>query len=132
MVSAELAGGDCLNAGCVPSKALLRCAKLIREARKAAMPDNEFGVTMRQKGSTVVSTGEVEVDVNFPRVMERMRMLRSQIAPIDGHDRGDSLGTQTFQGKGVFISPSVVEVVEHWKVLGDVSNPRLAFRKAVG
>jgi len=35
MISSELAGGDCLNAGCVPSKALLRCAKLIRETRKA-------------------------------------------------------------------------------------------------
>lgn len=60
-----------------------------------------------------------------------MRKLRSQIAPVDGHDRGVSLGAQTFQGLGVFVSPSTVEVVEHGKSLGDASNPRLKFKKAV-
>ena len=49
MISAELAGGDCLNAGCVPSKALLRCAKLIREAKKVAMKDNEYGISFKLK-----------------------------------------------------------------------------------
>ncbi|KAL7528511.1 LOW QUALITY PROTEIN: hypothetical protein ACHAXR_002485 [Thalassiosira sp. AJA248-18] len=63
--------------------------------------------------------------------MERMRRLRSKIAPVDGHDRGDSLGTQTFQGLGTFVSPSTIEVVEHGKRLGDASNPQLHFRKAV-
>ena len=52
MISAELSGGDCLNAGCVPSKALLRCAKLIREAKKVAMRDNEFGISFRLKSTS--------------------------------------------------------------------------------
>lgn len=124
MISAELAGGDCLNAGCVPSKALLRCAKLIREARKAAMPDNEFGISFGKEEVT-------EVVVDFSKIMQRMRRLRSKIAPVDGHDRGASLGAQTFQGRGVFVSPSTIEVVEHGKSLGDASNPQLNFRKAV-
>jgi len=129
MISGELAGGDCLNAGCVPSKALLRCAKMIREARKAATPNNEFGISFRSKSG--VEPMEVDVQVDFPKIMERMRKLRSHIAPIDGHDRGSSLGTQTFQGKGVFTSPSTIEVVEHGKSVGDPSNPTLHFRKAV-
>ena len=133
MISAELAGGDCLNAGCVPSKALLRCAKLIREAKKAASLDNEFGVSFRRRNGGEEEQVEVEVEVNvdFPRIMERMRQLRAVIAPVDGHARGSSLGTQTFQGMGVFTSPSTIEVVEHGNSLGDPSNPVLKFRKAV-
>eukprot|EP00571_Detonula_confervacea_P015868 CAMPEP_0172301046 /NCGR_PEP_ID=MMETSP1058-20130122/3016_1 /TAXON_ID=83371 /ORGANISM="Detonula confervacea, Strain CCMP 353" /LENGTH=572 /DNA_ID=CAMNT_0013011035 /DNA_START=60 /DNA_END=1778 /DNA_ORIENTATION=+ len=137
MVSAELAGGDCLNSGCVPSKALLRCAKLIREARKATAPNNEFGISIRQKSleddddEQQNEPVEMEVAVDFPQIMQRMRKLRSKIAPVDGHDRGDTLGTQTFQGRGVFVSPSTIEVVGHGKVLGDASNPQLNFRKAV-
>lgn len=132
MVSGELAGGDCLNAGCVPSKALLRCAKLIREARKAARAGNEYGVSFRAKdGEGGSKPAEVEVAVDFPRIMQRMRRLRSEIAPVDGHDRGASLGAESFQGRGVFVSPDTIEVVEHGKSLGDASNPRLTFRKAV-
>ena len=133
MISAELAGGDCLNAGCVPSKALLRCAKLVREARKVATQNNEFGVSFTHNSVPIGSDGghQVEVVVDFPKVMERMRKLRAHIAPVDGHARGDSIGTQTFQGRGVFTSPSTIEVVEHGKMLGDESNPKLRFRKAV-
>ncbi|KAL7438545.1 hypothetical protein ACHAXM_006349 [Skeletonema potamos] len=139
MISSELAGGDCLNAGCVPSKALLRCAKLIREAKKvvANTPNNnEYGISFlisNNNYSEPITTDhhQLEVNVDFPKIMERMRKLRAQIAPIDGHARGDSLGTQTFQGKGVFTSPSTIEVVEHGKKLGDESNPKLNFRKAV-
>lgn len=123
----ELAGGDCLNAGCVPSKALLRCAKLVREARKAAAKNNEFGISFTTDGTGV----DVDVNVNFPRVMERMRRLRSSIAPVDGHDRGNSIGSSVFQGKGVFTSPYTIEVVEDGKKLGDANNPVLRFRKAV-
>lgn len=129
MISAELAGGDCLNAGCVPSKALLRCAKLVREARKVAVQNNEYGVSITHQNNE--DHYPLEVSVDFPKIMERMRKLRAHIAPVDGHARGDSLGTQTFQGRGVFTSPSTIEVVEHGKQLGDDSNPILHFRKAV-
>eukprot|EP00573_Skeletonema_grethae_P013416 CAMPEP_0201693128 /NCGR_PEP_ID=MMETSP0578-20130828/5806_1 /ASSEMBLY_ACC=CAM_ASM_000663 /TAXON_ID=267565 /ORGANISM="Skeletonema grethea, Strain CCMP 1804" /LENGTH=603 /DNA_ID=CAMNT_0048178605 /DNA_START=27 /DNA_END=1838 /DNA_ORIENTATION=- len=135
MISAELAGGDCLNAGCVPSKALLRCAKLVREARKVAVQNNEYGVSFTRQNDGLEGTTEdhypLEVSVDFPKIMERMRKLRAHIAPVDGHARGDSLGTQTFQGRGVFTSPSTIEVVEHGKQLGEESNPILHFRKAV-
>jgi len=127
MISAELAGGDCLNAGCVPSKALLRCAKLVREARKVAVQNNEYGISFTNSDND----HPLDVTVDFPKVMERMRKLRAHIAPVDGHARGDSLGTQTFQGRGVFTSKSTIEVVEHGKQLGDESNPILHFRKAV-
>lgn len=123
----ELAGGDCLNAGCVPSKALLRCAKLVREARKAAAKNNEFGVLFTKDGNEV----DVDVKVDFPKVMERMRKLRSSIAPVDGHARGNSVGSAVFQGKGIFTSPYTIEVVEDGKKLGDAKNPVLRFRKAV-
>jgi len=64
MISAELAGGDCLNAGCVPSKALLRCAKLIREAKKVAMKDNEFGISFKLKSSSTPSSTLTNEDEN--------------------------------------------------------------------
>jgi len=127
MISAELAGGDCLNAGCVPSKALLRCAKLVREAKKIVVQNNEYGISVTNSGKT----SDMNVSVDFPKIMERMRKLRAHIAPVDGHARGDSLGTQTFQGRGVFTSPSTIEVVEHGQQLGAESNPILHFRKAV-
>ena len=98
MISAELAGGDCLNSGCVPSKALLKCSKLIREAKKAATKNNEFGISFRHKSSSSSSLDhinerrvvldlpmeDVEVAVNFSQIMQRMRNLRSKIAPVDG------------------------------------------------
>jgi len=108
--------------------------------------DNEYGVSFRPKrmsddddaGNSSEETRlspmdevEVDVEVDFPRIMQRMRKLRSKIAPVDGHERGSSLGTQTFQGRGVFTSPTTIEVVEHGKSLGDASNPTLKFRKAV-
>ncbi|KAL3789757.1 hypothetical protein HJC23_006750 [Cyclotella cryptica] len=125
----ELAGGDCLNAGCVPSKALLRCAKLVREARKAASRQNEFGVFFTKRGESEVL--DLDVGVDFAKVMQRMRRLRSSIAPVDGHARGVSIGSQVFQGRGVFTSPYTIEVVEDGKKLGDANNPVLRFRKAV-
>jgi len=99
MISAYLAGGDCLNVGCVPSKALIRCARMIREVRKAQL-DTSFGVEI---------SGNVRTD--FQPIMQRMRKLRSTIAPVDGHARGTSIGVTVFQGFGRFVSPNVIEIV---------------------
>src|SRR5947209_14408215 len=72
LVERERLGGDCLNYGCVPSKALLRCARAAAEARRAA----EFGVRVG---------GPVEVD--FAAVMGRMRRLRAGISRHDSAAR---------------------------------------------
>src|SRR5262245_57446123 len=62
---ARLMGGDCLNVGCVPSKAILRCARAAADVRRAG----DFGV--------VVPAG---THVDFPAVMDRMRRLRESLA----------------------------------------------------
>ncbi|KAL3134584.1 class-I pyridine nucleotide-disulfide oxidoreductase [Trebouxia sp. C0009 RCD-2024] len=95
IVEKHLMGGDCLNVGCVPSKAILRCAHVVREAKNAA----EFGVDIPN------------VHVNFGKVMERMRTLRANFSPTDSCDRfQNKLGVDVFQGHGAFTSPSTVEV----------------------
>lgn len=116
MISANLAGGDCLNVGCVPSKALIRCAKMIREVKKA-QTCSEFGVQIG---------GEVQVD--FPQIMERMRKMRAKIAPIDGHNLGSDIGVTVLQGFGKFVDENTIEVI-HPK--SSESPTLLKFRKAV-
>eukprot|EP00192_Tetraselmis_astigmatica_P007360 CAMPEP_0117668246 /NCGR_PEP_ID=MMETSP0804-20121206/11438_1 /TAXON_ID=1074897 /ORGANISM="Tetraselmis astigmatica, Strain CCMP880" /LENGTH=716 /DNA_ID=CAMNT_0005476107 /DNA_START=139 /DNA_END=2290 /DNA_ORIENTATION=+ len=94
IIEEHLMGGDCLNVGCVPSKALIRAARAAHEARNAA----EFGI----------SCGEVKVD--FGKVMERMRRLRAQISPADSSARYAEMGVDVFQGRGKFLSKDAVEV----------------------
>lgn len=95
LIERDLMGGDCLNTGCVPSKALLRCAHAAAEARQAG----EYGVRF---------SGEVEVD--FPAVMERMRKLRAGIAKHDSAERFRSLGVDVFLGSAQFVGRNKVEV----------------------
>ena len=105
LVEKHLLGGDCLTAGCVPSKALLRCARAAAEVRRAG----EFGV--RVTGS----------EVDFPAVMERMRSLRAAIAPHDSADHFRALGIDVFLGEGRFTGPDALEV----------NGKRLKFRRAL-
>ena len=107
MISEQLAGGDCLNVGCVPSKALLRASKAIAEVRRAS----EFGV--------VLPTGPVKVD--FAKIMQRLREKRALIAHVDGHAASEQAGTHVYQGRGQFTSPNTIQV-------GDQT---LKFKKAV-
>jgi pyruvate/2-oxoglutarate dehydrogenase complex dihydrolipoamide dehydrogenase (E3) component len=95
LVERELLGGDCLNVGCVPSKALLRCARAAADVRAAGA----FGVE--------VPPG---TRVNFPAVMERMRRLRAAISPHDSAARFRSLGVDVFLGRAVFTARDSVEV----------------------
>lgn len=121
MISAHLAGGDCLNVGCVPSKALIRCARMIREVR-LAKEIAEFGVKI---------SGDVKVD--FETIMKRMRKLRAEIAPIDGHMRGKDIGVHVFQGFGRFIDHETVEIkpMHLDDDLKNIKEPiRLKFKKA--
>jgi len=107
LIESHLLGGDCLTVGCVPSKALLRCAKAAAAVRSAA----EFGVKV---------SGDVSVDFGF--VMERMRRLRATIAPVDSAKRySEKLGVDVFIGKGRFIGKNTIEV----------NGKTLTFAKAV-
>ena len=106
LIERELMGGDCLNVGCVPSKALIRCA---REAA-AVKGAQEYGVKVG---------GGTEVD--FPFVMERMRRLRSEISKVDSAEKFSSKGVDVYLGDARFIDKETVEV----------AGAKLEFSKAV-
>jgi pyruvate/2-oxoglutarate dehydrogenase complex dihydrolipoamide dehydrogenase (E3) component len=106
LLERDLMGGDCLNVGCVPSKALLRAARAYAEVRDAG----RYGVE--------VPPG---TRVNFSAVMERMRRLRAEISPHDSVARFHSLGVDVFLGEGRFLSSDIIEV----------DGKKLQFRKAV-
>jgi len=95
MISERLAGGDCLNSGCVPSKALLRSAKAVAQIQKAA----DVGINLQ--GGFVV---------DFPKIMARLRQTRATIAPADGHPGTEATGAHVFQGRGKLTGPNTIEV----------------------
>lgn len=87
-------GGDCLNTGCVPSKALIRSAKYVSHIRRA----KEFGMTA------------ASVDFNFADVMDRVQSVIKTIAPHDSPERYASLGVECIEGAAKITSPWSVEV----------------------
>lgn len=95
LIERNLLGGDCLNVGCVPSKALLAAGRAAASVRRAG----EFGV--RVSGS---------IDVDFPAVMERMRRLRASLAPHDSAQRFRELGVDVYLGDARFESRDHVSV----------------------
>lgn len=95
IVERNLMGGDCLNFGCVPSKALIRAARTATEVRGAA----RMGVT-----------AAAPVQVDFARVMERMRRVRAELSEGDSVARFAGLGVDVFLGEARFGGPDRVEV----------------------
>ncbi len=95
LIEKHLMGGDCLNVGCVPSKAIIRAARAVAAVREAG----EFGVSV-PSGTTV----------NFGKVMDRMRRLRADISPDDSAKRFTELGVDVFLGAGKFAGSDTVEV----------------------
>jgi pyruvate/2-oxoglutarate dehydrogenase complex dihydrolipoamide dehydrogenase (E3) component len=95
MVEKRMMGGDCLNAGCVPSKAIIRAAKAIGEIRRA----HELGIQV-----------PADVSVDFGAVMERMRRIRSEISHDDSVGRVTGAGVDLFFGTGRFTGHDTVEV----------------------
>jgi len=87
-------GGDCLNTGCVPSKALIRSAKMLSYAKRA----KEFGF----KSSTV--------EFDFAEVMERVQQVIAKIEPHDSVERYNSLGVECINGDAKIIGPHEIEV----------------------
>ena len=87
-------GGDCLNTGCVPSKALIRSAKMAHYMRRA----EEFGLE------------NVSHEVNFKAVMERVQSVIQQVEPHDSIERYSGLGVDCVTGAARIVSPWEVEV----------------------
>lgn len=94
LIEAGNMGGDCLNTGCVPSKALLRSAKLAHQMRHAA----HYGLT------------RTAPEFSFKRVMQRVQQVINKIAPHDSVERYTKLGVNVLQGHGKLVDPWTVEV----------------------
>lgn len=95
LIERHLMGGDCLNVGCVPSKALIAPAHLATKMRNAA----EFGL----------SPSEVSA-ADFPKVMERLRKIRADISANDSARRYTEKGVDVFIGEGKFTGRNTIEV----------------------
>ena len=89
-------GGDCLNTGCVPSKALIRSAKIASYFKRS----NEYGV------QSATST------VDFAKVMERVSSIIKKVEPHDSVARYESLGVECIRGEAQIISPYEIRVGE--------------------
>ncbi len=94
LVEAGEMGGDCLNRGCVPSKALIQSARVAQQARQA----QGFGV----------QTGPVQVD--FAAVMQRVRSIIAAIAPHDSPERYRAMGVDVVQAYATIVDPWTVEL----------------------
>ena len=94
LVEQHALGGDCLNSGCVPSKALIRSARVLADLRRAG----EFGI----------HTGPAEVD--FAAVMQRVQQVITQIAPHDSAERYTGLGVDVVMGRARIVSPWQVDI----------------------
>ena len=94
LVEQHRMGGDCLNTGCVPSKALIRSARFLAQARRAQ--------SLGFKSATV--------DFDFAQVMARVRRVIAQVEPHDSVERYESLGVDCVAGRAVIRSPFEVEV----------------------
>ncbi len=106
LVERHLLGGDCLNVGCVPSKAILRAARAWTAARQA---NERFG------GPPAEGEGD------FAGVMERMRRIRAAISPADSAVRFRDMGVDVFLGDARFTGPETLAV----------AGSTLHFRRAV-
>ncbi|MCC3449038.1 MAG: mercuric reductase [Microcoleus sp. PH2017_39_LGB_O_B] len=107
LIEKHLMGGDCLNVGCVPSKALIRSARAVADIGEAS----KFGVS--------VPNG---TEIDFSAVMARLRRIRAGISDVDSVERYQhTLGVDVFLGSGRFTSNSTIEV----------AGQTLKFKKAV-
>ncbi|HUN12908.1 MAG TPA: FAD-dependent oxidoreductase, partial [Rhabdaerophilum sp.] len=88
LVARDALGGDCLNTGCVPSKALIRSARLAHEARNA----EDYGLA-----------GFLSPD--FAKVMARIRRVIARVEPHDSEERYRSLGVEIIRGEGRIVDP---------------------------
>lgn len=106
LIERDLMGGDCLNVGCVPSKALISAARVAAQIKRSG----QFGVKPAET-----------IDVDFPAVMDRMRNLRASISPNDSARRFKQLGVDVYFGQASFVDSETIEV----------EGQKLSFKRAV-
>jgi pyruvate/2-oxoglutarate dehydrogenase complex dihydrolipoamide dehydrogenase (E3) component len=94
LVEKDRMGGDCLNTGCVPSKALLKTARVLAQTRRA----KDFGLK------------SAVVEFDFAEVMERVRRVVQAVAPHDSVERYTALGVECLRGEARIVSPWKVDV----------------------
>jgi len=94
LVERHRMGGDCLNTGCVPSKALIRSAKLLSHIRRAS----EFGIR------------EAHAELVFADVMDRVQRVVATVEPHDSAERYRGLGVEVIEGSARITSPWTVEI----------------------
>ncbi len=89
-------GGDCLNYGCVPSKALIRTGRLLEDIRRS----RDYGVE------------SASAEFDFGSAMERVQRVIAQVAPHDSRERYESLGVEVIEGAARLKTPWSVEITE--------------------
>lgn len=94
LIEAHRMGGDCLNTGCVPSKALIRSARVLAEMRTA----DRYGIAA------------TSVQCDFARVMARVRDVVRAVEPHDSVERYTALGVDCIAGRARLTSPWTIEV----------------------
>jgi len=94
LVERHKMGGDCLNTGCVPSKALIRSARFVAEQKRS----QEYGIE------------HSEVKFNFADIMERVSGVVKQVEPHDSIERYTGLGVDCVTGSATILNPYEVEV----------------------
>ncbi|MBI1942974.1 MAG: FAD-dependent oxidoreductase [Betaproteobacteria bacterium] len=110
LVERHQMGGDCLNTGCVPSKALIRSAKFVAQAKKA----NLLGMKA------------AHIEFDFADVMQRVQRVIKTVEPHDSVERYRALGVECIAGEAKIVSPWEVEVRLH-----DGATRRLTTRSIV-
>ena len=110
LVESHRMGGDCLNYGCVPSKALIKSAKLAHQMRQA----DHYGLE------------PIEPKVPFAQVMARVHQVIADIAPHDSVERYTNLGVEVLEGYAKLIDPWTVEIA-----MNDGSTRRLTTRAII-
>ncbi|TXI76043.1 MAG: pyridine nucleotide-disulfide oxidoreductase [Dechloromonas sp.] len=110
LVEKHRMGGDCLNTGCVPSKALIRSAKLLAQMRRSA----HYGIA------------QTEARWSFADIMDRVQRVVADIAPHDSVARYTELGVEVISGTAKIVSPWAVEITAE-----DGSRQQLTTRSIV-
>lgn len=121
LIERHLMGGDCLNTGCVPSKAIIKSARAMHAVTKS----NELGIQVDPHSVTV----------HFPQVMERMRKLRADISQHDSAQRFKELGVDVFIGAAQFLNETTIEVDQrqlHFKKAVITTGARAAVPEIIG